>query len=80
MAYCEYVELHNGGKALVRFAGKEPAKCRWCAKRSTKLCDFDISHPSQVTHRKTCDAPMCDEHAKSVGIDKDYCPQHAEIK
>ena len=35
-----------------------------------KLCDWKTSAFS------TCDAPMCDEHATSVGDDKDLCPPH----
>src|SRR5205807_441310 len=44
-------------------------KCRWCGKPVTKLCDFG-------TASGTCDAPMCDAHAKRVGEDTDYCPDH----
>jgi hypothetical protein len=77
MAYCEWITLPDGTKAIVRFSGKRPAACRWCGKPSTKLCDFRLSHPSQVTHKRTCDAPMCDQHAKSVGTNLDFCPDHA---
>ena len=45
-------------------------RCKWCDKERTKLCDFPKG-------RKTCDAPMCDLHAKKVGKDTDYCPNHA---
>jgi len=78
MAYCLEVKLPDGGVALVRMAGKRPANCRWCSSLHTKLCDFVVSSPQVVTHKKTCDAPMCDAHAKNVGPDKDYCPEHAE--
>jgi hypothetical protein len=78
MPYCVAMKLPNGGTALVRVAGKRPLNCRWCERLSTKLCDFDISPPNQVTHRRTCDAPMCDIHALPVGINKDYCLDHKE--
>lgn len=77
MAYCSTVKLPDGTTALVRFGGKRPAKCRWCENDSSKLCDFVVSSPQQVTHKRTCDAPMCANHAKSVGVDRDYCPVHA---
>jgi len=77
---CEWVKLPDGTTALVNYAKRRQPKCRWCSTTSTKLCDFDVSHPAVVTHRKTCDAPMCDAHAKSVGANRDYCPEHAEAK
>lgn len=45
--------------------------CRYCANTSTKLCDFPVGNG------KTCDAPICDAHASSVGPDRDLCPKHA---
>lgn len=78
MPYCEWVDIPGAGKALVRMSGKRPPACRWCGKRSTKLCDFVVSHPNQVTHKRTCDAPMCDDHASHVGPNLDHCPDHAK--
>lgn len=78
MPYCKTIEIPGGGHAIVRMSGKRPPDCRWCKQMSTKLCDYDISPSGQVTHRKTCDSPMCDAHAKSVGADRDYCPDHSE--
>lgn len=46
-------------------------RCRWCGKPCTKLCDF----PRDAG---TCDAPMCDSHAKHVAYETDYCPDHQE--
>ncbi len=45
-------------------------RCKWCDKARTKLCDFPKV-------KKTCDEAMCDLHAKKVGKDIDYCPEHA---
>lgn len=78
MTYCAVVDLPSGGKAFIRMAQWPFIHCRWCQNLSTKLCDFVVSHPSQVTHKKTCDAPMCDRHARNVGPDRDYCPVHLE--
>lgn len=80
MSPCNVVKLPNSGIAFVRHALKRQPKCRWCDRTSTKLCDFDVSSPQQVTHRKTCDAPMCDLHAKSVGPNRDFCPDHQQAK
>ena len=38
-----------------------------------KLCDFP------VTGSRTCDRPVCVEHARHVEPDTDYCPQHAHL-
>ena len=46
--------------------------CRFCyTQTSTKLCDF-VTGPKG----KTCDAPICDKCATSIGPDLDYCPKH----
>jgi len=73
---CE-IEERKGSVVFTRYAKPPLKKCRWCQHLCTKLCDFVISPPEQVTHRRTCDAPMCDAHAKSVGPNLDYCPDHA---
>jgi hypothetical protein len=46
-------------------------RCRWCGKLSTKLCDFIL-----VTGR-TCDQPICQDHAQSRGFQIDFCPNHS---
>lgn len=75
---CEWIKLPGGGVAHVRYAKPPLKKCQWCQRLSTKLCDFVVSPPEQVTHRRTCDARMCEDHAKSVGANLDYCPDHAK--
>jgi hypothetical protein len=35
------------------------------------LCDHELEGG------KTCDAPLCDDHAHEVGKDRHYCPRHA---
>jgi hypothetical protein len=47
--------------------------CRWCATVSTKLCDFPVNG-------RTCDAPICYKHAKSIRYEVDYCPDHQQVK
>jgi hypothetical protein len=63
--------------AIVCTRGRRPPKCRWCDKPSTKLCDFPLNIGQlQLIAPKTCDAPMCDEHAHAVGVNLDHCPLH----
>lgn len=74
------VHLKLGGKA----AKNPPAPCcarlattnpivppRRCCAISTFLCDFELPDG------KTCDAPLCAEHAKQIGPDRHLCPWHA---
>lgn len=73
------------GFAHIRLSGKArknpPAACaapfelngkvvRCCA-MSSYLCDFELANG------KTCDAPICDEHARQIGPDRHLCPTHA---
>jgi hypothetical protein len=83
MGYGEWIKLGDGTTVHVYYGGKrpdKPKKCAFCERPSTRLCDFIVSPPQQVTHKRTCDAPMCDEHAQRVGPNKDYCPRHATQK
>jgi hypothetical protein len=72
LSYCKY-QRRGLGVAFVRYANPRMKKCRWCERPSTKLCDFVVSPPEQ----RTCNAPMCDAHAKRVGPNLDHCPEHA---
>jgi hypothetical protein len=73
------------GWAHLNTGGRKVNLCRFCWKEkhlrliAGKLCDFVVSSPQQVTHKRTCDAPICDEHATSVGKDLDYCPDHKHL-
>lgn len=42
-----------------------------CFAMSSYLCDHELSGG------KTCDAPLCELHAKVVGKDRHLCPRHA---
>lgn len=64
--------------AIVCGKFKEAAKCRWCGRPSTKLCDYPLSSRGELADGKTCDAPMCDAHARNAGPNKDLCPEHAK--
>jgi hypothetical protein len=45
-----------------------------CGRPSVKLCDFPLTGPKTGT---TCDKPICDRCATSVGENLDYCRVHA---
>jgi hypothetical protein len=80
VSWGEWMQI-GGATVHVRHSGKRPEPlppCRFCKVQSTKLCDFPLSSPQRVTHRKTCDAPMCDDHATAIGPNSDLCPPHAE--
>lgn len=73
---CSHVKFPDGTVAIVKHGKARGPKCRFCSKVSTKLCDAIVGKTlggAQIT----CDAPMCSWHARPVGGDKDFCPQHS---
>jgi len=74
-----FVRMEDGTVAHVRMSKSRAKKCSACGRPSTKLCDFVVSPPEQVTHKRTCDKPLCDNCAHHVpGQDVDYCGEHAD--
>lgn len=74
----------GSGFMHIKFGGKArknpPAQCvaplelngkvvRCCA-MSTFLCDHELEDG------KTCDAPLCEEHATAIEPDRHLCPRH----
>ena len=45
-------------------------RCRECSDLGDYLCDYPVGN------EKTCDAPLCREHAFEVAEDTHYCPAH----
>jgi hypothetical protein len=70
---CEVVQTPLG-VGFICGPGRSRAmpRCRWCSAASTRLCDFQGPRA-----KRTCDAPMCDLHARRVGDELDHCPLHA---
>jgi len=64
---CRRIKLANGGTAIVCTRGPQ-RRCA-CGLPATKLCDWPKG-------RSTCDAPLCERCAVSVGPDRDHCPGH----
>jgi hypothetical protein len=67
---CEF----RGNMVICSRGQKRPPKCSWCANVSTKLCDYPVSRG------RTCDAPMCDAHAKKQGANLDTCPDPPQMR
>lgn len=58
-------------KAPPKKAKQSTATCRWCDQAATLLCDGTKGSPLIVKDGKraaapTCDAPMCEKHAKTI--------------
>jgi len=66
-------EMRNNMIICSRGPRKAP-KCAFCNQPSTKLCDYPL------TKGRTCDTPMCDEHAKRQGVNLDTCPDHPVMR
>jgi hypothetical protein len=50
-------------------------RCQFCSDFAPLLCDGPPPPNSKRRKSKTCDAPICRRHAKSVGPDRDLCPR-----
>jgi hypothetical protein len=72
---CSWIKLPGGGVAIVKHSKMRAPKCRFCPARSTKLCDGLVGE-TLGGELITCDAPICNAHARRVGPDKDFCPDH----
>jgi len=80
---CETITLPTGETAIVCSRGPRRPKCQ-CGAPSTKLCDFKLDEPiirggQQTRRKRTCDRPLCDGCAVSVGPDVDHCPDHPKV-
>ena len=63
-----YSRVKDGGTMFVRGKlGPHCGKCNWVGEF---LCDFPVGDG------KTCDMPLCEDHASEVAPDLHYCPVH----
>ena len=67
--YCEMKASSGGVKYFIR--GDLGPHCAHCAGVGDYLCDYPVGE------NKTCDAPLCETHAKEIGENLHYCPAHA---
>ncbi len=63
---------------------RTPPLCRYCNRQSTKLCDGPGTNPSAPMDDlrpgvRTCDVPLCDQHAHPGGTNVDYCEAHKAL-
>lgn len=73
-----FVKLPGGIVAHVKMAKRPYRHCTCylgpgaarCGARAPFLCDFPVG-------RRTCDRPLCADHATEEGPDRHYCPEHA---
>lgn len=69
---CRTVKTGTGGQlAIVCSRGRKTRNCYvpHCRRPATKLCDHPVENG-------TCDAPICDIHARYIGPGIDHCPKH----
>lgn len=69
---CQIITSKKIGKMFLCGKLKKEPNCRKCSAVSDKLCDYPVGED------KTCDAPLCIEHAINIAGDIDYCPDHAK--
>jgi hypothetical protein len=61
------VEKHSGMyRHCTCYLGPGAARC---GARAPFLCDFPVG-------KRTCDRPLCADHATEEGPDRHYCPEH----
>jgi hypothetical protein len=78
---CRTIHLPGRGAAIVcgPRVRRPLRRCCVCNCPETmctmKLCDYSLGEKPG----RTCDAPVCVEHARPVEPDTDYCPHHATL-
>lgn len=68
---CMHVRIGDTTAIVCTRGRGSRSKCMYCKQTCTKLCD------APMPGGKTCDRKLCDGHARRVGDDKDFCPDHA---
>lgn len=58
------------GNPIGHICGSGVIPCCICGRPSDYLCDYPIGNG------KTCDLPLCDHHANTMGDNVDFCPIH----
>lgn len=69
---CKTVKLPGGGVAIACGSRPRVKKCVACQRPGLLLCDW------KMPGGKTCDRPICADHADHVAEDKDLCPAHQQ--
>lgn len=73
---CETVKLNGRvvGVYCTRGRGGRVARCAYCRRPHTALCDYQPEADG-----RTCDKKLCEQHRARQGPDFDYCPDHARL-
>lgn len=66
--YAESAQRTAGERMFIN--GDLGPHCTECLAPGDNLCDYPVGDD------KTCDRPMCDEHAKGIANDTHYCRDH----
>ena len=67
--HCSYFNVD--GHAVIACGGTKIQACLVCGEIAGHLCDWKMGK------NHTCDVPLCNGCAISVGKNKDLCPWHA---
>jgi hypothetical protein len=77
---CTVWALPDGTTALVCTPRPRLTRCVVCGQSNRmavlRLCDAPLPGRRRA---RTCNAPVCAEHARHVEPDTDYCPQHVAL-
>ena len=69
---CRTQKMPNGGVMwMCGDAFNDTPVCRVCGHIADRLCDYPVGND------KTCDSALCQEHARNIKGNLDYCPEHA---
>lgn len=68
---CYVVKAKDGGTMFM--CGDLGPHCADCAGFGDYLCDYPVGDG------KTCDRPMCDDHANEIAPEVHYCAGHMKL-
>ena len=71
----EIIRSPMGGMIICKVSRPSgPKKCFYCSGIGSQLCDF------KLPDGKTCDRPCCLKHSTHVGLNRDFCKDHASMQ
>jgi hypothetical protein len=69
---CHHVQLPSGARAIVCTTQQ---RCVQCGGRADLRCDWKVAN----RRSGTCDKAVCSRCTHSPAVEKDLCPEHADI-
>jgi hypothetical protein len=70
-----WFRMQNGTVMHVKMARARRKRCLFCDPAKPHFASLECDYP--IGDGKTCDAKMCSACARTIGEDRDYCPDHA---